>query len=302
MTNNDAFSQIGVYLVGKSERGTDCGRVIPGERWDTWYRSKDIEGKEPVQIRISRYGASPETWVEKTKVERIRERLQEPSKCVNISIVFLEESHDDSEDCPNERMCKDCFFHPCPLSKLVKPCEIEVLNGQNESGEPFTITEYRYHCEGLCGVHIRDIGDSIVDALSTGDYKDPLHKTNLILDYNHITNTDNGRVVMDFFTSLGMLDEEVGWGMKIVANEHISPYSIMWKHKKWNKYVIPYYKAIGKEPQPITSFKTYKEVDYFICAAIRYLESHDIMKFEVEFCVPIFSEADTIDTIYPDSL
>lgn len=124
----------------------------------------------------------------------------------------------------------------------------------------------------------------------------------LIEFYNQTTGTDNGRVVMDFFMSLGMSDEEVGWGMKIVANEHISPYSIRWKHRKWNKYVIPYYKAIGKEPQPITSLKTYKELDYFICAAIRYLESHGIMKYEIEFYVPTFSEADIIDTIYPDSL
>lgn len=123
----------------------------------------------------------------------------------------------------------------------------------------------------------------------------------LIEFYNQTTGTDNGRIVMDFFIDLGILGEELEWGMKIVANEHISPYSIMWKHKKWHKYVLPYYKAIGKEPQPITNFKTFKELDYFICAAIRYLESHNIMKFEIEFYVPTFSEANIIDNIYPDS-
>lgn len=123
----------------------------------------------------------------------------------------------------------------------------------------------------------------------------------LIEFYNQTTGTDKGRDVMNFFINHDILGEELEWGMKIVANEHISPYSIRWKHKKWEKYVLPYYKAIGKEPQPITSFKTYKEVVYFICEAIRYLESHGIMKFEIEIYVPTISEEDAIGNIYPDS-
>ncbi len=124
----------------------------------------------------------------------------------------------------------------------------------------------------------------------------------LIEFYNQTTGTDNGRVVMDFFINHDILGDEMEWGMKIVANDNISPYSIRWKHKTWNKYVIPYYKAIGKEPELITSFKTYKEVDYFIWEAIGYLESHGIMKYKEEIYVPTISEADTIGTIYPDSL
>ena len=299
MTNNDALSQIGIYLFGKSDRGTDCGRVIPGERWDAWYRSKGRDGKEPVQIRISMYETSPETWIERTKVKNSGERLQDPSKCVNISIVFLKEDHDDSEDCPHSKMCKGCTIHPCPYSKLIKPCETEVLNGRNESGESFTVIEYRYHSEGLSGVHIRDIGDSIVDSLSTGEYKDPLLKTSLIIDYNHITNTDQGRNLVTYLTKYGLDGEVLEWAVKLVAETEICPIFFMREYQNWGKRFILYCKETNKEIPPITIYKSYGDLCLANDEAMLYLVTHGLAENKVIYHMIPYDDVILTEKIFP---
>lgn len=121
--------------------------------------------KCPVQIRISNHGTYLRTWVDRTNLENSKERLQDPSHCINISIVFIDEGDDLTNDCEGQTNCDDCE---------IIPCLPQTFNGQNELGHPFTVCQYVYNSKCIRKKYIEGIVRAIINALNNGEYKDPL--------------------------------------------------------------------------------------------------------------------------------
>lgn len=65
--------------------------------------------------------------------------------------------------------------------------------------------------------------------------------------YNHHSNTRNGRQIISFFAEHGASKWDLEWFANCSAREGIKAYELLADYKDWKRYVLSYYKKIGKQ-------------------------------------------------------
>ena len=88
-----------------------------------------------IQIRLSNHGTYLKTWTDREELSNST-RLEDPSTCINISIVFVDEGTNITKDCKNMPNCDNCE---------ITPCVPQTFKGQNELGSPFQVMQYVYN-------------------------------------------------------------------------------------------------------------------------------------------------------------
>ena len=163
MVSSDIISQILAVFKGRSQQ-YNVGTFISNDNGTSFYLSSK-RGATPVQIRLSNHGTYLKTWVDRTHLEDSKERLLDPSHCINISIVFIDEGQDITKDCPSQQDCEGC---------LIEPCMPQTFEGQNELGRPFSVKQYCYQSKFIRQKYINGIVKAMFEAIIKGKYVDPL--------------------------------------------------------------------------------------------------------------------------------
>ena len=163
MVSSDIISQILAVFKGRSQQ-YNVGTFISNDNGTSFYLSSK-RGATPVQIRLSNHGTYLKTWVDRTHLEDSKERLLDPSHCINISIVFIDEGQDITKDCPSQQDCEGC---------LIEPCIPQTFEGQNELGHPFSVKQYCYQSKFIRQKYINGIVKAMFEAIIKGEYVDPL--------------------------------------------------------------------------------------------------------------------------------
>ncbi len=163
MVSSDVISQILAVFKGRSKQ-YNVGSFISNDNGTSFYLSSK-RGTTPVQIRLSNHGTYLKTWVDRTHLEDSRERLIDPSHCINISVIFIDEGQNITKDCPSQQDCEGC---------LIQPCIPQTFEGQNELGHPFSVKQYCYQSKFIRQKYINGIVKAIFEAIITGEYVDPL--------------------------------------------------------------------------------------------------------------------------------
>lgn len=131
---------------------------------DSFYLIRKRNDGHIIQIRISNHGTYLKTWTDRNELSNSTDRV-DPSLCTNISIVFIDEDKNLTQDCNGRRNCSDCN---------IQPCIPQTFHGQNELGKPFEVTQYSYNCNQIKLRYIKGLTKAIVEASVSGEYKDPL--------------------------------------------------------------------------------------------------------------------------------
>lgn len=105
--------------------------------------------------------------VDRANLENSNERLQDPSHCINISIVFIDDGKDLTNDCEGQTNCDSC---------QITPCVPQTFDGQNDLGYPFQVQQYTCCSRIIRKRYLKGIVGAIIRALRTGKYTDPLSK------------------------------------------------------------------------------------------------------------------------------
>ena len=164
----DAGEIISLILKGYKERNRNIPSFVGNDSNTSFYISmKRGKDKCPVQIRLSNHGTYLRTWVDRTNLENSNERLQDPSHCINISIVFIDDGKDLTNDCEGQTNCDNC---------QITPCIPQTFDGQNDLGHPFQVQQYTYCSRTIRKRYLKGIVGAIIRALRTGKYTDPLSK------------------------------------------------------------------------------------------------------------------------------
>lgn len=138
---------------------------IPNNKSDSFYLIRKRSGNLlPTQIRLSNHGTYLETWVDREELGESIERLN-PASYINISIVFVDEGEDLTNDCKGMPNCEGCE---------VEPCIPQTFEGQDELGRPFKVLQYVYNSRCISNKYINGITKAIMEASIKGEYKDPL--------------------------------------------------------------------------------------------------------------------------------
>lgn len=163
MVSSKIISQILAVFKGRSQQ-YNIGSFISNDNGTSFYLSSP-RGETPVQIRLSNHGTYLKTRVDRTHLKDSRERLLDPSHCINISIVFIDDGQDITKDCPSQQDCEGC---------LIQPCIPQTFEGQNELGHPFSVKQYCYQSKYIRQKYINGIVKAIFEAIIKGEYIDPL--------------------------------------------------------------------------------------------------------------------------------
>lgn len=154
-------------ILGKYK--TKCGTLssfVSNDNLSSFYISQQRSNNlPPVQIRLSNHGTYLRTWVDRVNLNNSKGRLFNPSHCINISIVFLDEDSDLTNDCEGQINCDDC---------QITPCIPQTFEGQNELGHSFTVYQFVYKSKCIKRRYIDGIVNAIISALKQGVYKDSL--------------------------------------------------------------------------------------------------------------------------------
>lgn len=138
---------------------------IPNKHHDSFYLiQKGNQNKPTVQIRLSNHGTYLETWTDREELGNSVERI-DPSRSINMSIVFVDDGESLTTDCEGQPNCEDCKLPMC------KPQKFE---GQNEIGRPFTVYQYTYKSKQIKQRYINALAKAIFNARYSGQYTDPL--------------------------------------------------------------------------------------------------------------------------------
>lgn len=164
----DAGEIISLILKGYKEKNRNMPSFVSNDSNTSFYISmKRGNDQCPVQIRLSNHGTYLRTWVDRTNLENSNERLQDPSHCINISIVFIDDGKDLTNDCEGQTNCDSC---------QITPCVPQTFDGQNDLGHPFQVQQYTYCSRTIRKRYLKGIVGAIIRALRTGKYTDPLSK------------------------------------------------------------------------------------------------------------------------------
>ena len=165
MIANDIISSILNRYKIVCSKYSQSPSFIPNTKGDSFYLIKNRgEGLQPTQIRLSNHGTYLETWCDRNELGDSVERLN-PAFCVNISIVFVDEGEDLTDDCKGMPNCDNC---------KIEPCKPQTFEGQDQIGRPFTVIQYVYNSKCIRRKYINGLTKAIVEASTKGKYADPL--------------------------------------------------------------------------------------------------------------------------------
>lgn len=138
---------------------------IPNKRHDSFYLiQKGNQNQSTVQIRLSNHGTYMKTWTDREELGNSVDRI-DPSHSINISIVFIDDGNDITNDCEGQTNCEDCRIPVCKPQKF---------DGQNELGRPFKVYQYVYKSKDISQKYINALAKAIFHTRHTGQYIDPL--------------------------------------------------------------------------------------------------------------------------------
>lgn len=115
---------------------------------------------KPVQIRISNHGTYLRTWLDFVNKKDSEIRLLDPSRCINFSIVFIDENANITNDCVGRKNCDDCDISCIPT--LVK--------GITQKGRSFEVYQYVYQTQDITKENITKIIDDVTQAYVNGKF------------------------------------------------------------------------------------------------------------------------------------
>lgn len=170
----------------------NIGSFVSNENGSSFYLTVRREDKVPVQIRLSNHGTYLKTWIDRTHLQNSRERLYDPSHCINISIVFIDDENDITKDCPNRKDCEDC---------PILPCVPQTFEGQNELGHPFNVKQFCYKSSNIRSRYINGFVKAIVETVVRGEYIDPLVNISRAAKSKTLTSGNSDNTIQEIITT-----------------------------------------------------------------------------------------------------
>lgn len=127
------------------------------KKGNSFYLIQKRKDLPAIQIRLSNHGTYLKTWTDREELSNST-RLEDPSTCINISIVFV----DEGKNMPN---CDNCE---------ITPCVPQTFRGQNELGSPFQVMQYVYDSSKIKSRYLNGLTRAIMMACVNGEYNDQL--------------------------------------------------------------------------------------------------------------------------------
>lgn len=115
---------------------------------------------KPVQIRISDHGTFLRTWLDFAFKADSKIRLVDPSRCINYSIVFVDENASLTKDCEGRPNCDNCDITCIPT----------LVRGITQKGKSFEVYQYVYQSSDITEENIDKIIADITQAYTTGKF------------------------------------------------------------------------------------------------------------------------------------
>ena len=165
MNSNEILSEIIIRCKSLSGKYKSSSNFLINERGDSFYSIQKRGEQKPVQLRLSNHGTNLKTWTDRKKLSDSKTRIIDPAHCINISIVFLDEGNNLTNDCIGQVNCDDC---------QITLCVPTTFEGQNELGRHFEVKQYVYESSLITPKDIEKLAESIMDARFSGVYLDPL--------------------------------------------------------------------------------------------------------------------------------
>ena len=165
MHASDILSQILQRYKVVCSKHTQSPQFIPNTKGDSFYLIREGNNSiKPTQIRISNHGTYIRSWVDRDELGDSVNRVN-PAFCTNISIVFVDENKDLTDDCKGMQDCENCEIVSC------KP---QTFEGQDQIGRPYSIIQYVYSSKHIKRQYINGLTKAIAEASVKGEYVDPL--------------------------------------------------------------------------------------------------------------------------------
>lgn len=136
------------------------------KKGNSFYLIQKRKDLPAIQIRLSNHGTCLKTWTDREELSNST-RLEDPSTCINISIVFIDNGTDITKDCKTMPNCDNC---------KITPCIPQTFKGQNELGTPFQVMQYVYDSSKIKSRYLNGLTRAIMMARVKGKYNDPLEK------------------------------------------------------------------------------------------------------------------------------
>lgn len=136
------------------------------KKGNSFYLIQKRKDLPAIQIRLSNHGTYLKTWTDREELSNST-RLEDPSTCINISIVFIDNGTDITKDCKTMPNCDNC---------KITPCIPQTFKGQNELGTPFQVMQYVYDSSKIKSRYLNGLTRAIMMARVKGKYNDPLEK------------------------------------------------------------------------------------------------------------------------------
>jgi hypothetical protein len=169
MNSNEILSKILIkYKAMCGDKYQTASNFLSNNKGDSFYSIQKRNKEKPVQIRLSNHGTFLKTWVDREALSDSKTRLLDPSQCINISIVFVEDGENLTQQCIGQQTCDNC---------TITPCLPQTFKGQNELGKPFVVKQYVYKSNTINAKYLDGIVKAIMEARFRGSYIDPLQST-----------------------------------------------------------------------------------------------------------------------------
>lgn len=146
------------------KRFPNAASFVASKKGNSFYMIQRRKDLPAIQIRLSNHRTYLKTWTDREELSNST-RLEDPSTCINISIVFVDEGTN----------CDNCE---------ITPCVPQTFRGLNELGSPFQVMQYVYDSGEIKNHYLNGLTRAIMMASVNGEYNDPLQN----LEGNDISN------------------------------------------------------------------------------------------------------------------
>lgn len=178
------------YKFWASKNPNSASSFIPNANATSFYLMKNRgDNQSHIQIRLSNHGTYLKTWTDREHLGNSVNRY-DPTHSINISIVFVDDSSDITNDCTGQKNCDGCVLPVC------KP---QTFDGQDQIGRHFKVYQYIYNSNEILPRYINAITKAIFEASYKGVYIDPLRniqraaKHKELVSSTELQNIDNNK-------------------------------------------------------------------------------------------------------------
>lgn len=178
------------YKFWASKNPNSASSFIPNANATSFYLMKNRgDNQSHIQIRLSNHGTYLKTWTDREHLGNSVNRY-DPTHSINISIVFVDDSSDITNDCTGQKNCDGCVLPVC------KP---QTFDGQDQIGRHFKVYQYVYNSNEILPRYINAITKAIFEASYKGVYIDPLRniqraaKHKELVSSTELQNIDNNK-------------------------------------------------------------------------------------------------------------